>query len=149
MRRDVLAAGLLVLAGPAFGDAAADAAAIRARLEGWAAAFNAQDVAGACELFAEDVVAVVQGAPDRDKAAVCVQLAAALAPSDRRLAYAPEIAEVLVWGDHAVVRLTWTLTVERDGRIVRSEERGLDVFRRDPDGVWRIMRFAAFPTVPE
>jgi steroid delta-isomerase len=143
MRRELLLA--LVLAGPAQAD---DAAAIRARLEAWAAAFNAGDAAGACELFAEDLVAIVQGAPDRDKAAACAALEEALTRDDRRLGYAPDVAEVLVWGDHAVVRLTWTLTVEQQGAASRTEERGLDVFRREPDGAWRIIRFAASPTEP-
>ena len=58
--------------------------------------------------------------------------------------YAADIDEIFVWGNHAAVRLDWTLTIEAGGEAITSVERGLDLFRRDPDGVWRIMRFMAF-----
>ena len=51
---------------------------------------------------------------------------------------------MLVWGDTAAVRLDWVLNVTRNGETEESLERGIDLFRRDPDGVWRIMRFIAF-----
>jgi steroid delta-isomerase len=51
-----------------------------------------------------------------------------------------------VWGDTAVVRLDWTLTVRpRDGGGESvSLEPGLDVFRREGDGRWRIVRYMAY-----
>jgi len=148
-----LAAALgVVLALPgaaALGDAAADDAAIRARLAGWAEAFNARDAGRVCDLFAEDLVSVVTDAPDAGKAAVCERLARLLARDDRRFGYAVDIDEVLVWGDHAAVRLNWTLTVANGDETETSLERGIDLFRRDPDGAWRIMRFIAFTAEPE
>ena len=60
----------------------------------------------------------------------------------------PAIHEILVSGDLAVVRLTWTLTAEKGGvRDVTTDE-GMDVFRRAPDGVWSIARYIAFSTRP-
>ena len=49
-------------------------------------------------------------------------------------------------GDTAVVRLTWTLTVRQkdSGRAVTSLEPGLDVFRRQSDGRWRIIRYIGY-----
>jgi steroid delta-isomerase len=46
----------------------------------------------------------------------------------------------------AVVRLIWRLTVTpRDGsQPVTSQEPGMDVFSRQPDGSWRIIRYLAF-----
>ena len=44
-----------------------------------------------------------------------------------------------------LVRLTWTSTVtggpEGD---VKSVEPGMDIFRRQPDGSWKIMRYLAY-----
>lgn len=134
----------LSLAGPALAQPDRDAAAIRERLHAWAAAFNARDADRACELFADDVIAVIRGAEDSDKAAICGRLRNALAATDRRMSYAADIRQVLVSGDLAAVLLIWTLTVERDGQRSTSEEKGLDVFRREPDGIWRIVRFMAF-----
>jgi ketosteroid isomerase-like protein len=60
----------------------------------------------------------------------------------------PAIHEILVSGDMAVVRLTWTLTAEKNGvRDVTTEE-GMDVFLRTPNGVWSIVRYIAFSTRP-
>jgi steroid delta-isomerase len=44
------------------------------------------------------------------------------------------------------VRLTWTLTVRQkdSGRAVTSLEPGLDVFRRQSDGRWRIIRYIGY-----
>ena len=85
--------------GPMRAQEGADAAAIRGRLEGWAAAFNAGDAARVCDLFADDLISVVPDAPDAGKAEVCARLARILARDDARFAYRPEIDEVLVWGD--------------------------------------------------
>jgi ketosteroid isomerase-like protein len=60
---------------------------------------------------------------------------------------APEIEEVLVDGDTAVVRLVWTLTVtDASGTAIDVvREKGLDVFRRQPDGTWKIRISYAYP----
>jgi hypothetical protein len=38
------------------------------------------------------------------------------------------------------------LKTARSGTVAVSQERGMDLFRRDPDGIWRIFRFIAFST---
>jgi ketosteroid isomerase-like protein len=55
---------------------------------------------------------------------------------------------MLVSGDLAVVRLTWTLTAENNGARDVTTDEGMDVFRRTPDGVWSIARYIAFSTRP-
>lgn len=149
LRRAVLILALLLA--PAIaraGDGAAPdraaEAAIRARLAAWTEAFNRGDAAATCDLFADDLKSDVQGAPAGDKAAVCGRIAKALAKSAGKLAYIYQIHEILVSGDLAMVRLTWMLTSRPDGTLVSRDE-GMDIFRRDPDGAWRIARFMAFP----
>ena len=124
-------------------DRAAEAA-IRARLAAWTEAFNRGDAAATCDLFADDLKSEVQGAPAGDKAAVCARIAKALAKSAGKLAYLCQIHEILVSGDLAMVRLTWVLTERPDGKALSRDE-GMDIFRRDADGIWRIARFMAFP----
>jgi hypothetical protein len=68
--------------------------------------------------------------------------------TDRSIVYEPpEIEDVLVDGDLAVVRLTWTGTIKgADGSLLeQTRERGLDVFGRQDDGHWRITTSYAFP----
>ncbi|MCG5236424.1 YybH family protein [Xanthobacter oligotrophicus] len=141
----------LRLAGAGEAAQTSDQAAIRARLTGWAEAFNAGDAARVCDLFADDLQSDVETAPVGDKASVCGRLKAALAKPDRRLTYTVAIHDILVSGDMAAVRLTWTSTLSAAGKSTpdKSEswaEQGLDVFRRDPDGVWRIVRYMAYGT---
>ncbi len=132
-------------------DQAGIEAALRARFDAWAEAFNRRDTAAVCDLFAEDLVSVVRGAPDAGKAEVCERLGAALADTNRDLTYAPAIEEILPMppGDMALVRVTWTLGTEEAGGVTTSDERGMDLLRRDPDGSWRITRFIAFSTAPD
>lgn len=147
-------AGLLVLplAPVAHADAPAGQAQaeIRAALIRWRDAFNARDARGICALFAPDLIASNQGGPDSGHDAVCARLRRAL--NDPRMAYryAVRIEEIIVSGSLAVVRLVWTLDARRRdgaGESV-SEEVDMDVFRRQGDGSWKIVRFVSYPAAP-
>lgn len=135
------------LAAPALADAGADAAAIRDRLEDWRLAFNARDAEGACDLFAPDLAYAVEGTPAGTRDTICANFARVMTRTDNVLAYAPpEIHEIIVSGDLAVVRLGWTLTTQTLAGARVTREQGLDVFRRQPDGRWSIARFIAVDT---
>ena len=61
------------------------------------------------------------------------------------------IKEVLVFGDVAVVRLTWTLIMTPpDGMMTKSVEPGMDIFKnmdifkKQDDGSWKIIRYMAY-----
>lgn len=152
MRRasSLAAAFLLLTAGShALADPAGDEAAIRERLTRWTAAFNAQDAVAACDLFAPDLVYTVPEISAGSKTTMCGNLAKVLSRTDIRLRYdAPDIHEVLVSGDIAVVRLTWTLTAETKRGSDVSTEDGIDIFRRQADGTWSIARFIAVSPSP-
>jgi len=71
-----------------------------------------------------------------------------LARRDSSFCYAPaEIEAVIVEGDTLVVRLVWTLTVSDAAgatpEVVR--ENGVDGFRRQPVGSWKIRVSHAHP----
>jgi len=134
---------------PALADAAADEAAIRDRFAKWTAAFNAGDAAGVCDLFAPDLEYSLPEVTKGTQAAICGNLANILGRSDIKLHYdLPAIHEIIVMGDAAVVRLTWTLTAEAKGEKDTTTEEGIDIFKRQPDGRWSIARFVAFTTSP-
>ena len=130
-------------------NSAAAKAAITDRLHRWTTAFNAQDLATVCGLFAPDLSYTVDDILNGSRDGLCAGIRAALARRDLKLHYdEPAIHEILVSGDLAVVRLTWTLTTEKTGvRDVTTEE-GMDVFRRAPDGLWSIARYIAFSRRP-
>lgn len=144
-----LALAALLFVAPVATDARAmgDEEAIRQRLVRWTEDFNAGRWGALCDLFAPDLVADYQGQPQKSYDSVCSALLA-LEQAPRKYRYDLAIHEIMVSGDLATVRLTWTLTVTGYG--IAGEERvvdiGLDVFRKEPDGIWRIARYVAFPT---
>jgi ketosteroid isomerase-like protein len=120
---------------------------IRAALMKWTADFNARNLGEVCDLFASDLRYDFQGLPERSYDDICKLLHTSLSDATKRFTYLPPaIKEIIVSGDLAVVRLTWTLKVRNEGGSgdVTSEEVGLDVFRRQPDGRWKIIRYIAF-----
>lgn len=120
--------------------------AIRGALVKWTADFNARDTARICDLFAPDLVYDYRGFPERKYADLCALLHRSLADRTKQFTYAFDIKEILVSGDMAIVRLVWTLKVTLPGATVpvESKEPGLDVFRRQPDGSWKIARYIAY-----
>jgi len=131
----------------AHADSAADEVAINQRLQGWTAAFNAKDSAGVCDLFAPDLVYSIAEVNQGSREALCANLDKLFARSDLQFHYAnPDVHEIIVEGNLAVVRLTWTLTTQAGGVKDTMTEEGIDIFRRQPDGRWSIARFIAFTT---
>lgn len=134
---------LVLLRGPAA--AQSPEAEIRAALERWTQAFNAGRADEVCDLFSRDLLADVRGIPLRDFNGQCDILKKALADGTRRLSYRHDIRDVTVEGRMAAVRLVWTLTArEAGGRVATTIDQGLDVFRREDDGRWRIVRYMSF-----
>ena len=137
------------MATPVRADPDSDRAAITERLERWTAAFNARDAAGICDLFAPDLVATVPGDLDGGRDALCARLAALQATPGLQLRYdKPDIREIIVSGDIAVVRLFWTLTTQSGTAQDVTREAGMDIFKRQPDGRWSISRFLSFTLRP-
>jgi ketosteroid isomerase-like protein len=120
---------------------------IRAALMKWTADFNARNVGEVCDLFAPNLRYDFQGFPERGYDDICKLLRTSLSDPGKRFTYLPPtIKEIIVSGDLAVVRLTWTLKIRSEGAPgeVTSQDIGLDVFRRQPDGHWKIIRYIAF-----
>jgi len=120
--------------------------AIRDALTRWTADFNARDANRICDLFAPDLRYDFRGLPERDYNAICSLLQRALADRSKTITYSFDIKEIIVSGDMAIVRLVWTSKLSREGssQVTETKEPGLDVFRRQPDGQWRIARYMAY-----
>lgn len=128
-------------------DAAADAeAAIRSALAAWNAKFNAGNKDGICDLFAPDLRYDYPGFAERGYGDICALLQSSLSDTSKTYSYALDIREVIVAGDLVAVRLVWTLTARPagGGAVVSSREPGMDIFRKQPDGNWKISRYLAY-----
>lgn len=119
---------------------------IRAAFAQWTEDFNAARGEKVCDLFAKDLMSEYRGVPERGYERQCQILQAAFADGARRYHYALAIKEILVFGEIAIARITWTLTIRQTatGAETKIVEPGLDVFRRDSDGKWRIIRYLAY-----
>jgi len=138
---------MLALASPlsAEPDDAAAQAAIRARLMQWTGDFNAAKVPEACDLFASDLRYDYRGLPERNYQDMCAGLRRVLTDPAKHYSYGLAIKDIFVFGDMAAVRLVWTLTLTGAGAQPKvSHEHGIDVFHRQPDDAWRIIRFVAY-----
>lgn len=142
MRAILTGLSLLILA--AFGSAALadDAIEIRARLAQWTEDFNAKRAGPVCDLFSKELISTVRGQGEKDYETRCDILTRSLNDPGREYHYALDIHEVIVEGDLAVVRLTWTLFITPLN--VTVVEPGIDIFRREPDGEWRIIRYLSY-----
>jgi uncharacterized protein (TIGR02246 family) len=122
---------------------------IRSALESWRAAFNDRDEHRVCDIFAPDLVANYQGAPERDYASLCELLQTAVQDPVTNYHYVLNVNEILVYGETAIVRLVWTLEIEKDGAPKETvEETAVDIFRHQADGSWKISRYLAYPATP-
>ncbi len=125
------------------------ATVIRAALEQWRDDFNARRSDHICDLFAPDLRYDFQGVPEQNYTLLCNRLHHALADSTQSYHYDLRIKEILVSGNLAVVRLTWTSTLtEKGGGQVIEDEPGLDVFGRQNSGEWKIIRYMSYPETP-
>jgi uncharacterized protein (TIGR02246 family) len=129
-------------------DPTADKTAIEAVLQGFPRDFNAKNFTPLCAVFEEDAVLhYPEGGPDQGRDVFCARMRKLLSDPDKQYSYAePEIREVIVEGDLATVALYWTLTVkDRGGKVLDTiMEDGLDVFRRQADGTWKLHISHAF-----
>ena len=143
----VAAFALFALLGPATAQSTGPAeTAITDALMNWTRRFNAGAVEEICSLFAPDLRYDYRGQPERGFDDVCGLLRRSLSDRTRRYSYSLEIKEIIVSGDLAVVRLVWTLTVKTagSGEETVSKEPGMDIFRKHPDGSWKIIRYIAY-----
>jgi ketosteroid isomerase-like protein len=150
-RLAALTIGLLAWSVPAVAKDQADgAAAIRAELDAWTAAFNTRQTDKICGIFAEDLRYKFGEVADRGYNDVCTALRRSFGDETHRSHYTLDLREILVYGDVAVVRLIWTLDSSQAGSsvTVRSLEPGMDIFKRQTDGTWKIIRYLAY-TSPE
>ena len=122
------------------------AAIIRTALEQWRDDFNARRAAHICDLFAPDLRYDFQGLPEQTYPLLCERLHRALANHAQSIRYGLKIKEIIVSDRVAIVRLTWISTdTDASGKQATHDETGLDVFGRQADGSWKIIRYIAYP----
>jgi ketosteroid isomerase-like protein len=120
--------------------------AIRNELIQWTSAFNEGNTGKICGLFAPELRYDYRGYRERGFEDVCALLQKSLNDRTRHYSYSLKINEILVSGDLAVARLVWTLKTTPTGLADQtvSEEQGMDIFRKQANGDWKIIRYIAY-----
>jgi ketosteroid isomerase-like protein len=130
---------------PSLTQAQQDEAAIRQDLADWLQAFNSGDYAAAAQVWAPDLIGWGDGGGDSyqremDSARKTPKVA------NPQYKYQLKINEVMVSGDMAVVRDTWT-GIGSTGKA--STFHSFEVWRRQPDKSWKISRWLDGPAMPD
>jgi ketosteroid isomerase-like protein len=142
-----LIAGLLLLPASGLSGATGEErnaeSAIRKALASWVEAANRGDWKTALNVWAPDLIGWYPGAPDDTYAREAENAARSRPPRTR---FELDIEEVIVSGTLAVVRDVWKLTSRRDaGEPTVETIRSFEVWRKQPDGAWRIARWISAP----
>ena len=143
----VAACAALAIAGFAHADTSADNAAaeqqIRAALTQWTQAANRGDYKAALEVWAPDLIGWPPQGPDDTYQREAQSAKLPVHPP--QTTYALTINEVIVDGSLAVVRDTWTETTKQAAADKIQTFRSFEVWRRQPDGRWKISRWIDGP----
>jgi len=124
-----------------------DKKAIQSALEDWTKDFNDKNTDKVCGLFASDLIANYGDYPEITYESICKQLKSSLTNKELSYHYSLDLQEIIVSGDLAVVKLIWTLVVrDSNGKPIETvKDRGIDIFKRQTDGSWKISRYIAYP----
>jgi len=118
---------------------------IEKRFEDWTAAFNRRDLDGSCALFAKSIRADHQGVPTENWQTMRARFQKLFADKSREYKYSFKLLNVYRSGNLAVGRITWYLTVTKDGKpFLQEETQSMDVFKPNKDGVWEMVDFVSF-----
>ena len=118
-----------------------DETAIRHVISTWMSATKAGDAATVLDLMTDDVVFLVPGQKPFGKEAFA---AAAGQQSEMEFDGKSDVEEIKIVGDWAFVRtrLQLAVTMRASGETTRRAGYTLSVFRKCPDGKWRLARDA-------
>lgn len=128
----------------------ADSVAVRRAFESTVAAHNAGDVSRMLPLIAADAVISYPGLPDTGVPANPIHdgFRKQLAPRPGMTrAFVARIEEIIVSGDIAIVRALWTVDWTRESPAAsgKSVEKDLEIWGRQGDGSWKLVRGMSFP----
>lgn len=145
-----LGAAVLCLAATPVAARAPDPSAeaeVRASLHGLADGFSSNDAEKVIGYLSRDMHLIhpLRGEVGYDDFAGGIRAASAR-PDPTRKRVAIELDHLYLSGDLAVTGITWRTTITApDGKVTLRGERDQEVWRREPDGKWRLFRGASFP----
>ena len=119
---------------------------IRKTFQDWVEAYKKRDLAGTMAILDRKIIFSFQGAPDADYETLEKGYIKAFAGSQRS-EWVPEYEEIKASGELGFVRSVWKRNKTESGVVTTVEKnRGIDIFQRQPDGSWKIIRSLNYPS---
>jgi ketosteroid isomerase-like protein len=123
--------------------------AARAAEVAFAASVANGDAAAFAAAIDEQAVFVDASGPTRGRSAITAAWAPLLAPDRPDFRWHPELVELSGDGTLALSRGPWTMRAKRaDGSVVERGGTFNSIWRRQPDGSWRVLFDAGCPPCP-
>jgi len=121
-------------------DAKADEALLRKLIQDTAQAINQNDAAGILAHYSKDILVSYPGIPDTTYDVFERSYREMLRPNTSTITV-PTIDEILVSGDLATIRMTWStsITNKETGQCSSRQAKDLQVWRRE-NGTWKLFR---------
>lgn len=114
----------------------------------WTAAFNKKDLKKSCELFSHKMIADYARLPQKNYTSICDGFKKTFAESQRHYQYSFKIRHIYRSNDLAAVRITWFLLIYEKGKLISSsQDEGMDIFQKNPEGKWQIVDFLSYESV--
>jgi uncharacterized protein (TIGR02246 family) len=129
---------------------AAEEAAIRTTDANWLAAATARDLERVLPFWADDATILPPGAPTiAGKEAIRQYVSGAFATPGFSITWKTEKVEVSLSGDLAYSTGTDRISVTtHDGKSVTEENRGVVIWKKQPDGSWKCILDVISPAAP-
>jgi uncharacterized protein (TIGR02246 family) len=113
--------------------------------EKWTKAFNSKDLSASMSLFSKEIAADYRGVPRKNFDVIRDGFKKTFAQKNRQCQYQFKVHEVYRSGKFAAVRITWYLRISEAGKPDSiSQDEGMDVFKQEADGNWRIVNYIAY-----
>ncbi len=120
---------------------ASDEETLRRHILTYADAVERRDPDAIMALLAPDILLSYPGIPDQDYETLRKAYAEMRSREPGEVTTRPDIEEILVSGDLAIIRVVWNTTVRKGGSEPASRQmRDLQVWRREPSGHWKFVR---------
>lgn len=124
-----------------------DIAAIKNELNKWMTAYNQKNLNNSISIFAENYIGFYAGHPDQTINSIKEQNEQVFKNKYLKATLGMEVVEIETGGDIAYVSVKqkWSFKPSIMDKAQIVFEKGILIFKKQPDGKWRIIRSSTFP----
>ena len=110
----------------------------------WRDSYNARDLAGTLAPYEPEITGLYAGNPPDTFTSLRDSYTRSFAATDRQRSIEFEPEEILASGNFAFVRDHWTSTMRTQERESRRVSRGIEIWRKNESGDWKLLRYLSY-----